>query len=82
MSKTAPVAPSGAKQAVAQVVDLTKDYHLGNSVVVRALRGITLEFVQGDFMAVMGASGSGKSTLLNLLGCLDRPTGREIRVGE
>lgn len=59
--------------AVAQLVDLHKYYDLG-SVVVKALRGVTLEIPEGDFIAIMGSSGSGKSTLLNLLGALDRPT--------
>jgi putative ABC transport system ATP-binding protein len=57
----------------AQVVDLHKYYDLGE-VVVKALRGVTLDIPEGDFISIMGSSGSGKSTLLNLLGALDRPT--------
>ena len=65
----------------AQVMDLHKYYDLG-SVVVKALRGVTTDFPQGDFVAIMGSSGSGKSTLLNLLGALDRPThGRYVLAG-
>src|SRR5262245_32894805 len=41
---------------------------------VHALRGVTLEIRQGEFVAVMGVSGSGKSTMMNLIGCLDQPT--------
>src|SRR5438876_1652638 len=59
--------------AVARVVDLVKNYYM-EEVVVPALRGVSLDFGEGDFIALMGPSGSGKSTLLNLLGCLDRPT--------
>ena len=61
----------------AQIVNVRKDYVLEGGVVVRALRGVSIDFPAGDFVALMGASGSGKSTLLNVLGCLDRPTSGE-----
>lgn len=59
--------------SIARVVNLQKTYQMGSEL-VHALRGVTINFEEGDFVALMGPSGSGKSTLLNLLGCLDRPS--------
>ena len=59
--------------ALIDVRDITKVYTTGD-VEVRALAGVSLQIVTGEFVAIMGSSGSGKSTLMNILGCLDRPT--------
>ncbi|MFN4972255.1 MAG: ABC transporter ATP-binding protein [Bacteroidota bacterium] len=52
---------------------ITRYFTIGD-VEVKALQGVNLNIVRGEYVALMGPSGSGKSTLMNILGCLDTPT--------
>jgi len=61
--------------------DITKVYRMGE-VEVHALRGVSMELHQGEFVVLLGPSGSGKSTLLNILGGLDVPTSGTVKYGD
>ncbi len=65
---------------VAEVVDVSKSYRLGQ-VAVPALREVSMTIRPGEFAALAGPSGSGKTTLLNVIGCLDRPDAGEVLHG-
>ena len=69
-----------SERAIIRIEKLEKIYRMGD-VEVRALRGVDLTIMPGEYVAIMGASGSGKSTLLNVLGCLDRPSGGQYFLG-
>jgi len=58
--------------------NLTKEYSRRNCLLIKALDGIDLKMMAGEFVAIVGRSGSGKTTLLNLVGALDRPTSGEV----
>jgi putative ABC transport system ATP-binding protein len=53
---------------------VSRTYERGDVGRVDALKDVSLDIRQGEFVALRGVSGSGKSSLLNIIGCLDRPT--------
>lgn len=63
--------------SVIEIKNLEKIYS-DSAMEVRAVDGITLNFKQGEFAAIVGPSGSGKTTLLNLIGGLDTPTSGSV----
>ena len=65
---------------VVQVDNVTKVYGKRDEKKYEALKGITFDVKQGEFVGIMGASGSGKTTLLNILSTLDQPTSGKVLI--
>ena len=61
------------EKEIIRIVDIVKNFRVG-TVIVEALRSVSMVINKNEFVAIMGPSGSGKSTLMNILGCLDTPT--------
>ena len=63
--------------SIVQVINAKKFYALGKTT-VEAVKGVSFEIEQGDFISIAGPSGSGKSTILNMIGLIDTPTDGEV----
>ena len=61
---------------VIEIQNIKRNFQVGDET-VHALRGVSFNINEGEFVTIMGTSGSGKSPLLNILGCLDTPTSGE-----
>ena len=66
-------------ESVVSLHDVVRTYIMGDNE-VRALRGVSFDISQGEFVSIMGPSGSGKSTCMNMIGCLDRPTSGIVKI--
>jgi putative ABC transport system ATP-binding protein len=75
-SKSMITSPNGSLPLI-RLTDVWKTYQMGE-IEFAALKGISLDIYEGEFLVVLGPSGSGKSTLMNLIGCLDLPSKGEV----
>ena len=69
------------KKEIASLYEVVKNYGEGK-VLTKALRGISVKILEGDFSVMMGPSGCGKSTLLNIIGGLDRATSGDVKFND
>jgi putative ABC transport system ATP-binding protein len=64
---------------ILEIKNVSKIYN-ESEIQVNAVNGVTLDFQEAEFAAIVGPSGSGKTTLLNIIGCLDTPTKGEVLI--
>ena len=73
--------PINNHHSIIRIEKLRRMFQVGNED-VHALKSISFDICEGEFVSIMGTSGSGKSTLLNILGCLDRPSSGECYIDD
>ena len=66
---------------ILEVTNISKDYIMGE-ITVKALRGVSFDLYDGEFVVILGPSGSGKSTMLNIIGGIDKPTSGSVLFNE
>ena len=80
MSAAVATGPASAERGMTlSVREVRRDYRLGGEI-VHAVRGVTLDVAEGEYVAIVGPSGCGKSTMLNLLGAIDRPDSGSVMI--
>jgi putative ABC transport system ATP-binding protein len=75
-----PPADAG-RRCIIRAVDVCKVYRMG-SLETHALRGVSVDILEGEYLSIMGPSGSGKSTLFNMIGGLAKPTAGKVYIDQ
>ena len=76
-----PPGSDGGRRSIIRAVDVRKVYRMG-AVETHALRGVTVDIYEGEYLSIMGPSGSGKSTLFNMIGGLAKPTAGKVYIDQ
>ena len=76
-----PPGTEGGRRTIIRAVDVKKVYRMG-AIETQALRGVTVDIYEGEYLSIMGPSGSGKSTLFNMIGGLAKPTAGKVYIDQ